>query len=354
MLLITLLSAIALLLTILNSLTIRVVKNKSAKASKKVSILIPMRNEAANVDGCLESVLNQRGLSDFEIIVLNDHSTDATAEKLIAYSQVKVITGADLPDGWLGKIWACHQLSQVATGEILVFLDADVRLTEDAVASTINEMKSWSFISPYPTQLSIGLPEKIFQPLLHWSWLASVPLYISQKFGIKSMAVANGQFFVVDKNAYERCGGHEKIKAEVLDDLALARLLLAAKYKGGVAEGSKVASCTMYPNFSQLIKGYEKSLWKAFGGITRNIFALLLLIATGVFSLVAAIAGSELAALSFIFIYLSRIISSIRSGESAATAIAHPVAVLILIYINIKSWIGKFRGNLTWRDRVIS
>jgi lysylphosphatidylglycerol synthetase-like protein (DUF2156 family) len=168
------------------------------------------------------------------------------------------------------------------------------------------------------------------------------------------MAVANGQFFVVDKNAYERCGGHEKIKAEVLDDLALARLLLAAKYKGGVAEGSKVASCTMYPNFSQLIKGYEKSLWKAFGGITRNIFALLLLIATGVFSLVAAIAGSELAALSFIFIYLSRIISSIRSGESAATAIAHPVAVLILIYINIKSWIGKFRGNLTWRDRVIS
>ena len=229
-----------------------------------------------------------------------------------------------------------------------------MRLTEDAVASTVNEMTGWSFISPYPTQLSIGLPEKIFQPLLHWSWLASVPLYISQKFGIKSMAVANGQFFVVDKKAYESCGGHEKIKAEVLDDLALARLLLSAKYKGGVAEGGKVASCTMYPNFSQLIKGYEKSLWKAFGGIAGNIFALLLLIATGVFSLVAAIAGSELAALSFIFIYLSRIISSIRSGESPATAIAHPAAVLILIYINIKSWIGKFRGNLTWRDRVIS
>ena len=73
MLLITLLSAIALFLTILNSLTIRVVKNKSAKISKKLSILIPMRNEAANVDGCLESVLRQRGLSDFEIIVLNDH-----------------------------------------------------------------------------------------------------------------------------------------------------------------------------------------------------------------------------------------------------------------------------------------
>jgi glycosyltransferase involved in cell wall biosynthesis len=354
MLIITLLSAIALFLTILNSLTIKVIKNKPAIIYKKISILIPMRNEEANVVGCLNSVLTQKGLLDFEVIVLDDHSTDATSEKLAAYPQVKVIRGANLPDGWLGKIWACQQLSEQASGEILVYLDADVRLSEHAVASTISGLNGWSFISPYPKQLSVGILEKIFQPLLHWSWLASVPLYISQKFGIKSMAVANGQFFVVTKKAYEHCGGHEKIKNEVLDDLALARLLLSARYKGGVAEGGKVSTCTMYPNFSELIKGYEKSLWKAFGGVVGNIVALLLLISTGVFSILAALAGSELAALSIIFIYLSRIISSIRSGESATTAIAHPIAILILIYINSKSWYGKMRGNLTWRDRVIS
>jgi glycosyltransferase involved in cell wall biosynthesis len=354
MFLITVLSAIALFLTILNSLTIRVVKNQSAKVSKKVSILIPMRNEEINVAGCLESVIAQKGLSNFEIIVLNDQSTDATQSKLTTYPQVKVLNGAELPAGWLGKLWACHQLSQVAGGDILVFIDADVRLTEHAVASTINQMGEWSFISPYPRQLTIGTPEKIFQPLLHWSWLASVPLYVAQKFGIKSMSVANGQFFVVNQAAYESCGGHEKIKDEVLDDLALARLLLSAKFKGGVVEGSQIATCTMYANFSQLIQGYQKSLWAAFGGIIGNIFALALLISTGVFSFVAALGGSKLAALSFIFIYLSRIISSIRSGESTATAIAHPVAVLIFTYINIKSWISKFRGNLTWRDRVIS
>ena len=236
----------------------------------------------------------------------------------------------------------------------MVFLDADVRLTENAVASTINKMGSWAFISPYPKQLSIGIPEKIFQPLLHWSWLASVPLFIAQKFGIKSMSVANGQFFVVNKAAYELCGGHEKIKDEVLDDLALARSLLSAKFKGGVVEGSQIATCTMYANFSQLIQGYQKSLWKAFGGFVGNIFALALLISTGVISFVAAVGGSKFAALSFIFIYLSRIISSIRSGESTSTAIAHPIAVLIFTYINFKSWIGKVRGNLIWRDRVIS
>ena len=353
MLLITSLSAVAFFLTILNSLTIRVIKNQPTNVSKKVSILIPMRNEEINVAGCLDSALAQKGLSDFEIIVLNDQSTDATQSKLAAYPQVKVLNGTELPVGWLGKLWACHQLSQVASGNIWVFLDADVRLTEHAVASTINQMGNWSFISPYPKQLSIGIPEKIFQPLLHWSWLASVPLYIAQKFGIKSMSVANGQFFVVNKAAYELCGGHEKIKDEVLDDLALARSLLSAKFKGGVVEGSQIATCTMYADFSQLIQGYQKSLWKAFGGVVGNIFALALLISTGVISFVAAVGGSKFAALSFIFIYLSRIISSIRSGESTATAIAHPVAVLIFTYINIKSWISKFRGNLTWRDRVI-
>jgi len=353
MLIIFIFSATALFLTIFNSLTMKVVKNQQSHVSGKVSILIPMRNEEINVVGCLDSIINQKGLTNFEIIVLNDHSTDSTASKLTAYPQIKLIEGSPLPDGWLGKLWACHQLSQVATGETLVFLDADVRLTENAVASAVTKMGKWSFISPYPKQFSIGLPEKIFQPLLHWSWLSSVPLLIAQKFGIKSMSVANGQFFVIDKKAYESCGGHLEIKGEVLDDLALSKSLLNSGFKGGVAEGGKVASCTMYSTFNQLIKGYQKSLWSAFGGIIGSIFASILLLATGVITFVFALTGSKLAAISFLFIYLSRIISSLRSGESAITAIAHPIAVLIFLYINIYSWVGKISGNLTWRDRVI-
>jgi glycosyltransferase involved in cell wall biosynthesis len=354
MLIIFIFSAIALFLTILNSFTIRVVKNQPSEVAKKVSILIPMRNEELNVIGCLDSVFYQKGLVDYEVIVLDDHSTDKTLSKLQSYSQLKIISGATLPASWLGKVWACHQLSQAADGEILVFLDADVRLTENAVASAIAKMHSWNFISPYPKQFSIGLPERIFQPLLHWSWLSSVPLLISQKFGIKSMSVANGQFFVVEKEAYEICEGHQKIKGEVLDDLALSKSLLESGFKGGVAEGSQVSSCTMYSTFNQLIKGYQKSLWNAFGGIAGSIFVSTLLLATGVLTFIAALVGSKLAALSFLFIYLSRIISSIRSGQTPVTAIAHPIAVLIFIYINIYSWIGKVSGNLTWRDRVIS
>ena len=354
MLIIFIFSAIALLLTILNSFTIRVVKNQPSEIQKKVSILIPMRNEESNVTGCLDSVFNQKGLMDFEVIALDDHSTDETANKLKNYPNLKLLNGTTLPVGWLGKIWACHQLSQAASGEILVFLDADVRLTENAVASAITKMHGWNFISPYPKQLSIGFPERIFQPLLHWSWLSSVPLIISQKFGIKSMSVANGQFFVVERESYEVCGGHEKIKSEVLDDLALSKSLLDYGFKGGVAEGSQVSSCTMYTSFNHLIKGYQKSLWDAFGGVAGSIFVSILLLTTGVLTFFAALAGSKLAAISFLLIYLSRIISSIRSGQTPVTAIAHPIAVMIFIYINIYSWIGKVSGTLTWRDRVIS
>ena len=110
----------------------------------------------------------------------------------------------------------------------------------------------------------------------------------------------------------------------------------------------------MYTSFNQLIKGYQKSLWTAFGGVAGSIFVSILLLSTGVLTFIAALAGSKLAAISFIFLYLSRIISSIRSDQTPVTAIAHPVAILIFIYINIYSWVGKVNGKLTWRDRVIS
>lgn len=347
-------SLLALVISLINFWTIRTVKNQPAVINKKVSILIPMRNEAKNVTGCVDSIINQLGLTNFEIIALDDQSTDGTSIELQKYKEIKVLAGANLPQDWLGKLWACHQLSQAASGEILVFLDADVRLKENAIASSIAAMQDWDFISPYPKQLSIGLFERIFQPLLHWSWFSSVPLVISQKFGIKSMAVANGQFFIVSKNAYEKSGGHQKIKKEVLDDLELSRSLLSAGYKGGVAEGGLISECLMYRSLPELISGYRKSLWKAFGGAFPSVLVTALLLLTGVFTFISAISGSKVAALAFISIYLSRIISSLKSGESTTAAIFHPIAILIFTYITINSWIGRATGTLTWRDRVIS
>jgi uncharacterized membrane protein len=110
----------------------------------------------------------------------------------------------------------------------------------------------------------------------------------------------------------------------------------------------------MYRTPKELISGYQKSLWRAFGGLAGSIFVALLLLSTGVLSLILAIAGSALAAVSFILILASRLLSSLKAKEPISKALWHPVAVLIFVAILIYSWIGKYRGSLKWRDRVIS
>ena len=347
------LSALALALVIFNSLTIRVIKNSPTKVSGSVSVLIPMRNEEENVKGCLSSVLAQKGLDTLEVIAIDDGSTDNTSNEVKAFPSVELISGEKLPDKWLGKLWACQQLAEKSSGDYLVFVDADVRLSDYAVANSISKMGNWDFISPYPRQLTSGFVQKIFQPLLQWSWLSSVPLLIAQKYSIKSMAVANGQFLIIKRDAYFKSGAHAGIKTEVLDDLMLARNLLKQGYKGGVAEASNIATCHMYKNKMELFKGYQKSLWKAFGSVPGTILAIALLIVTGILPIISTALGSTSGLAAFGLITLSRMISSLRTGSLPNSAIFHPLAILMLLGLILFSWYGKLTNTITWRDRTV-
>jgi glycosyltransferase involved in cell wall biosynthesis len=347
------LSALALALVIFNSLTIRVIKNTPTKVSGSVSVLIPMRNEEENVKGCLSSVLAQKGLDTLEVIAIDDGSTDNTSNEIKVFPSVELISGEKLPDKWLGKLWACQQLAEKSSGDYLVFVDADVRLSDYAVANSMSKMGNWDFISPYPRQLTSGFVQKIFQPLLQWSWLSSVPLLIAQKYSIKSMAVANGQFLIIKRDAYFKSGAHAGIKTEVLDDLMLARNLLKQGYKGGVAEASNIATCHMYKNKMELFKGYQKSLWKAFGSVPGTILAIALLIVTGILPIISSALGSTSGLAAFGLITLSRMISSLRTGSLPNSAIFHPLAILMLLGLILFSWFGKLTNTITWRDRTV-
>jgi cellulose synthase/poly-beta-1,6-N-acetylglucosamine synthase-like glycosyltransferase len=347
------LSSLALALVIFNSLTIRVIKNSPNQSAGRVSVLIPMRNEEENVKDCLNSISRQKGLENLEILALDDGSTDNTSNEIRAFPTVKLISGEKLPAKWLGKLWACQQLAEKSSGDYLVFVDADVRLTDYAIANSISKMGNWDYISPYPRQLTSGFIQKIFQPLLQWSWLASVPLLIAQKYSIRSMAIANGQFLIIKRDAYFKSGAHAGIKSEVLDDLMLARNLLRHGYKGGVAEASNIAACHMYKNRMDLFKGYQKSLWKAFGSIPGTIVAIALLLMTGILPIVSASLTSTTGLIAFGLITLSRIISSLRTGSLPNTAIFHPLAILILLGLILFSWFGKLTNTITWRDRTV-
>jgi cellulose synthase/poly-beta-1,6-N-acetylglucosamine synthase-like glycosyltransferase len=347
--------AAMLLMTIVNSLTIRRVRNSPETVKNSVAILIPMRNERRNVDGVLTSILRSQGMPRCEIVVYDDQSTDGTGELLGGYP-IRVIKGDTPPAGWLGKNYALARLSESTDAEILVYLDADVRVTSDAIASAISAMERyrWDFISPYPRQISETLLERLFQPLLQWSWLASVPLRFAERGKHVSMVVANGQFFVLRRDAYRAINGHNGISSDVLDDLALAKKLVKSGFHGSVAEGSEVAECRMYNSAQELIDGYTKSLWRAFGSpLSAATFASILFL-TSVLPFIDGLRGFLVGWVGYALSALSRIIAALRTRTLPNMALLHPISILILLYLLVLSFFRRSRGTLHWRGRTVS
>jgi glycosyltransferase involved in cell wall biosynthesis len=350
-----LLPSITVTLTLINSLTMRVVRESKEVINSSVTILIPMRNEEGNVESILSSVQSQVGLANFSISVLNDHSTDSTLEKLQTYDGIDIVQGTELPAGWLGKNWACHQLAQKSHSELLVFLDADVQLALTAVASAIALMQreELDFLSPHPREIAETFIEKLIQPLLQWSWLSSVLLRFAERARIPSMTIANGQFFIVKSSAYLKSGGHESIKGEVLDDLSLARALVRSHFTGTVADASTVSECRMYKSSSELISGYTKSLWRAFGNPLGALVASLLLIAVGLVPLLLGMSGYAIGFIGYFLTALSFAVASARTQSSKAAIFLHPISITLVIFLIGLSYFRRARGALTWKGRVI-
>jgi cellulose synthase/poly-beta-1,6-N-acetylglucosamine synthase-like glycosyltransferase len=356
-----LLAIAALVQCAINYFALRIVRpDGEATIKESVAILIPMRNESANVEGVIDSTLNQTGLKNSQIFVLEDNSTDETAQLMKKYqSEIVIDSGNRLPAGWLGKNFALHQLTSLPathSAEYLVFLDADIRLEPEAVSSAITLMNTlkWDFLSPYPREIAESFAERLIQPLLQWSWLASVPLRRAERGKRKSMVIANGQFFIVKRSAYDAIGGHQSIKSEVLDDLQLARTLVGAGFIGGVADGSAVAHCRMYTTATELINGYTKSLWKAFGGPVGALATAAILFLIGPWPLIQLIQGDGYAILYFGAIIASRAITARRVHTPLWEAILHPLGITFLLYLMTLSWIRKSRGTLTWKGRTLA
>ena len=348
----------ALFTATLNALTMRVVRLKdSTQISESVALLIPMRNEERNVADCVESAIASAYLPQLTITVLNDNSSDRTAQLLAGFgSRIEVLQGAPLPDGWLGKNFALSQLAYSSEAEYLVFSDADVRLSPQAIASSISLMQklNWDYISPYPRQIARTFAELLIQPLLQWSWMSSVVLRIAERSQRSSTTIANGQLFIVKSSAYKEIGGHENIKNEVLDDMELARELVRHGFRGGVADASEVASCRMYENSKELVEGYTKSLWRAFGGVAGTVLAILVLTWTSLTPFYGAVTGSALALGGLILTILSRVVVALRTRSNLWLSLLHPLAIAFLFLLIALSWMKKRNGSLQWRGRNIS
>ena len=330
-----------------------------------VSVLVPARDEAHRIAPTVRALTGQRGLADVEILVLDDGSTDGTADVVRTAAagdpRLRVLTGTPPPPGVVGKPHACAALAAAARGEILVFVDADVVLVPDAVAAAVALLRDrdrpLALLCPWPRQVASGPLGRLVQPLLAWSWLTTLPLAVAERSGRGSMAVANGQFLLVEAAALARAGGWAAVSGAVLDDIGLARAVRAAGGRTGIADGSQVASCRMYATGAELRAGYRKSLWAAFGSPAGAVAVGAGLVLVYVLPALAALTGSRAGLLGYAAAVAGRVPAARwvtgPSGGGAVDALAHPVSVLALLGLLASSWAGRLRGTLSWKGRAL-
>jgi hypothetical protein len=311
-------------------------------------------------------LLAQTGVPELQILVLDDESTDGTREVVRRVAgddpRVRVLDGAPLPEGWWGKPWACHQLADEASARhrgpdpdgsrmpgVLVFVDADVVLSPDAVAATVAALREsgLDLLCPYPCQVAVSPSERLVQPLLQWSWLTTLPLRRAESSPRPSLSAANGQLLAVDASAYRRAGGHAAVRAEMLEDIALLRALKRSGGRGTVADGTHVATCRMYDGWPALRDGYAKSLWSAFGSPRGAAAVLGALGLAYVVPPVAALRGSRAGIVGYLAAVTGRVLVGHRVNARVwPDALAHPASVLMFAGLTARSLVGRRRGTL--------
>ena len=245
------------------------------RPSPSASVIIPARNEELNLPTLLRSLASQ-ALKLHEIIVVDDGSTDHTAE-LARQLGAKVVPSQPLPEGWRGKTWACHQGAQVATGELLLFVDADTWFEPEGLAHALSAYNSGAF--------SIGPYHAVQKPYEDLSLFFNLNMIIG--------TVPNGlfgQMLLVDRQSYQRIGGHETVRGRILENFWLANQFRAAGIPVRSVAGRSVLSFRMYPNgLGELIQGWTKGF--ASGARQTPGGTLLLIVAWMIGLMLAPLVG---------------------------------------------------------------
>lgn len=332
-----------------------------------VSVLVPARNEAANIGPCLRSLLAQE-YPDFEILVLDDDSSDETeqiASSLIEGERLRVLRGESLPEGWLGKHWACHQLARAAHGELLLFTDADTRhqpcALRDAVSALLAERAD--LVSALPRQEMNSFGERLLVPIIPWSLMSFWPFALVHRLSSPTLSAAIGQFMLFRRQAYDQIGGHAAVRRDVVDDLALARRIKAHRLRLRLVDADGHVSCHMYHGFRQAYYGLAKNLFAIFGNAPLLLFVwlwLALVFWEPLFVLALWALGTlpkELSpSLAAGAVAVSFVLWSIvyrRCAFPLYLVFLYPLTILLTLIVAVHSMALAWMGKATWKGRVM-
>ena len=334
-----------------------------------VSVLIPARDEERSIEAAVSSVLASRGI-EFEVVVLDDASTDRTSEIVSAIAhgdqRVRLAAAPPLPAGWNGKQHACHVLALLARHDVLCWLDADVRLAPGALAGMatfLDESRS-ELVSGFPYQETGTFLESLLLPLIHFVLLSYLPIAGMKLFRSPAFAAGCGQFMMVRRAAYQSSGGHAAIRSTMHDGISLPQLLRMHGHRTDLADLTSLASCRMYHNAGEVWRGLAKNATEGIAAPVRIVPFTVLLFLGQVAPLLAVVAmllwphlfaaGEErwLILGAFFASYLPRWIAVPRFRQKLVSALLHPAGIIVLLALQWYALARKLAGQpATWKQR---
>lgn len=334
-----------------------------------VSVIVPARNEEACLGACLQSLVAQNDAAQnhaaFEIIVVDDHSADRTREIASSFSpkQVRVIDARPLPTGWTGKNNAVSAGSRVASGEWLLFTDADTIHLPGSLARSLEEAKRHgvALLSYSPEQIVKGFAEKAVMPVIFAELAASYrPSQVSDPNS--SAAAANGQYILITREAYDAVGGHAAIAANLLEDVALARAVKRSGRKIFFRYGGDAVRTRMYRSFAQLREGWTKNLALLFPSPVRlaalRAIEFVLIAASVALGIVNVLRGhwrpAILAGAVGVILYTLLLVRIRRAHFSWDANILALFGLPLFSYLLLRSKRIHASGNVHWKGRTYS
>ena len=333
----------------------------------RVSVVIPARDEERTIERTVRAFLAQT-YPEVEIVVVNDRSTDRTREILDGLlrspanrqpptaNRLIVVDNEEPPAGWLGKPWALHQGSRRATGELLLFVDADVLYEPDAIAAAVAHLETCdaALLSLFPRLEMRGFWEHVVMPNLAVFAFIFLPLWLVNRTRIPLLAVGGGPGNLVRRQDYDAMGGHESLQDAVVDDVALARLMRRGGRRTETVRAEDSVTVRMYHGLGEIIRGFTKNAFAVFG---YNYFvAALFLSLAVVFHLLPfalALTGNLVALAAVAVILLTRVILFASIGYRLDNALlGHPLMIGAWCWILLRSvWFTGIRRQLHWRGR---
>ncbi|QCG95519.1 glycosyltransferase [Azospirillum sp. TSA2s] len=331
-----------------------------------VSILIPARNEEAGIAAAVEAALLSRGV-EVEVVVLDDHSTDRTADIVRAIAardpRVRLEPAPPLPPGWSGKQHACQMLAGLARHPVLLFQDADVRLSPAAARLTSGALLSGGngLVSGFPREETGTLAEALVIPLIHFLLLGYLPMAGMRRSTDPRFGAACGQLIAVRKEAYLAAGGHAAIATSLHDGVTLPRAFRRAGQGTDLFDATGLARCRMYRGWRELWSGFSKNategmatpaalpVWTLllFGGHVLP-WVLLGWAALSPLPMAVVVMAGLAAAAGLIF----RLLLAVRFRQSLVGALLHPVGILIMLAIQWSALLRARHGKPSeWRGR---